>query len=302
MATQWWREPWRKLYTKLDAKWLGLTVSARGLADELIKYADEQGRLFEVADAKEAGKEIALRLSAKPREYKRIAEDTADLLKDTYLIVVDGILIVRNLEEAQKRRSPEAIRQAKKRERDRLAQSDRDSNADEDRDISRDGDRDSHAILSRDKGVTTPRDCHRDTIRSEPIRDEKISLPPPARAYVDNFESQTRWSEAWEMAKLPGHPLLHAVMADWRRLPDDQRMTPEECCALYRQLVAARIESGHVPNVGAEHMLKSLPTLVQLHRGEVTVEKLAGVAEKGTRRALPASTSVSDETRAARKF
>lgn len=192
MATQWWREPWRKLYTKLDAKWLGLTVSARGLADELIKYADADGRLFEVASPEEAGKEIALRLSAKPREYKRIAEDTRDLLKDTYLVIADGWLLIRNLREAQARLSPEARRQRAKRERDRLAKDDRD----DDRDMSRDDD--------RDHGVTDARDSHRESNRSESSRDEKKQTH--AHAHVDDplpeRVSKRTWWEAWKKAGL----------------------------------------------------------------------------------------------------
>jgi hypothetical protein len=162
MPTQWWREPWRKLYTKLDAQWLGLTVSARGLADELIKYADETGRLFKVDSVAAAGEEIARRLSAKKREYKRIAEDTRDLLDDTYLVLEDGWLVIRNFADAQERLSPAARRQQRDGERDMSDDLDRDEQRDGERDRSDDLDRDEQRDGERDRSDDLDRDEQRD--------------------------------------------------------------------------------------------------------------------------------------------
>lgn len=163
MATQWWREQWRKLYTKVDAQWLALPVSARGLADELLKYADEEGRLCRSDIEGGIPAEIARILGARRNEYKRIADDIEALTKDTFLVVVDGWLCIRNYVAAQERLSPEALRQRRKRERDNKEEHDRDNERD----------------MSRDESVTTPRDCHRDTIRNDTSTESLSLLPSP---------------------------------------------------------------------------------------------------------------------------
>ena len=80
----------------VDTKWLALPVSARGLADELQKYADETGRvalrLGERVDADAIGSEIARLLCAHRGELARIRRDTQDLL-DQNEIAVDGSLL-----------------------------------------------------------------------------------------------------------------------------------------------------------------------------------------------------------------
>jgi hypothetical protein len=80
----------------VDTRWLGLPVSARGLADELQKYADESGRvalrLREDANADAIGSEIARLLCAHRGELARIRRDAQDLL-DHNEIAVDGSLL-----------------------------------------------------------------------------------------------------------------------------------------------------------------------------------------------------------------
>jgi hypothetical protein len=77
----------------VDTRWLALPVSARGLADELQKYADETGRialrLGERVDANAVGSEIARLLCAHRGELARIRRDT-QLLLDHHEIAVDG--------------------------------------------------------------------------------------------------------------------------------------------------------------------------------------------------------------------
>jgi hypothetical protein len=172
MALNWQNEPWRKLYTRITSKWRSLSVAARGLADELIKYADDDGELVDVG-AEDPGEAVALMLSAKPKEHAWIKEAVAELLEDGYLVIKKTTLKIRNFSEAQTKRSPEAIRQARKRERDKQ----------------RDMSRDSHGAPSRDtSNAMSP--------GNETKRNETIPPSPPSGG--DLPEQVPGWfSTAW---------------------------------------------------------------------------------------------------------
>jgi hypothetical protein len=246
MATQWWREPWRKLFVKLDAKWLGLSVSARGLADELIKYADADGRLFEVASPAEAGTEIAIRLCARPKEYKRIGEDVADLLRDTYLVIAGGVLSIRNFRDAQERLSPEARRQRAKRERDKGGDNERD--------------------MSRDETVTGMRDSHRESNRSESNRIEEIT--PPARARV--MEPVNPIAEAWQ--RITGNLIANsqdmAEMVDLlRRAGAEEACDPAEYITAFVEW-AKDCPPGRQPQRAPRKLIENFAAVQEWRRGE----------------------------------
>lgn len=274
MATQWWRESWRKLYTKLDARWLGLSLSARGLGDELIKYADDSGRLFETSGADAAGEEIARRLSARPREYKRVAEDTRELLKGSYLAIVDGWLVIQDFAEgSQEKLSPEARRKRAQREREQKAKAEREAAS---RDVDRDGDcdndvdtqepqsrdihRDMSRSMSRDQGVTVERDSHRDPIRDDPRRSEEKQTHAGAR--VDERVSPAMLAEAWNRAGLG--PMQDASgMADLRAAfnAPSCEADPYAYCAAWKRLSSAWRRggakgSGESPRLMVDHMDK----------------------------------------------
>lgn len=106
---KWHLESWRKLYRTCPPSWLRLSVSARGLGSELLKYAEDDGSIDIGDDA--PGVAVAYMLGARPREHKRIAEDVAELLRDGYLVVHGQKLQIRNFVEAQDR-TPGAKRTA----------------------------------------------------------------------------------------------------------------------------------------------------------------------------------------------
>lgn len=129
---RWEIETWRKLYTRVDARWLALDVSTRGLADELIKYADDAGYVdldiadVETCDARKVADAIGRLASAKPHERTRMRTDVARLLEERtddppYLVRERRGVRIRNFAEAQDRngtkRSSAAQRQARYRER-----------------------------------------------------------------------------------------------------------------------------------------------------------------------------------------
>ena len=118
MARHWHNESWRKLYTRMDGKWLRLPVLCRGLASELLKYADEDGVLLSVTPDQDAGEEVAAMVSARQNEVGTVAAHVRTLIADGFLTMDGQNLIIRNFCEAQQRRSPDALRKARQRDRD----------------------------------------------------------------------------------------------------------------------------------------------------------------------------------------
>jgi hypothetical protein len=81
---------------RVETSWLALSLSARGLVDELSKYADENARIIvrldDGADASAIGKEIARLLCAHPGELARVRRDTKTLLGNG-MLAADGLAI-----------------------------------------------------------------------------------------------------------------------------------------------------------------------------------------------------------------
>lgn len=132
---------------------------------------------------------------------------------------------------------------------------------------------------------------------SSPSGEEQQSSLTHARprARVDEFEEQQRWSEAWEMADLPGHPLLISVLAEWRRTPEKQRPTPEDACKAYKAKLDEQRADGLRPHPGAEHMLRCWGDIVDRCRGEVKPRNGAA-AKRNFREPAPHTTETRDET------
>ena len=106
----------------VDTRWLALPVSARGLVDELQKYADETGRvalrLSERIDACAIGNEIARLLCAHRGELARVRKDAQTLLDDN-AITIDGSSIricrmTRAYDAVQKLERPRAMTDAER--------------------------------------------------------------------------------------------------------------------------------------------------------------------------------------------
>lgn len=162
---KWHLESWRKIYRTCPPSWLRLSVSARGLGSELLKYAEDDGSIDVGNDP--PGLAVAYMLGARPREHKRIAEDVAELLRDGYLVHQGQQLLIRNFVEAQDR-TPGAKRTAEWRARKSEAQTPQ-------RDVSRTSPDASHVTSH----VTSHVHTSETSIRSDPTRHETIRREPP---------------------------------------------------------------------------------------------------------------------------
>lgn len=76
---------------RVETSWLALPLSARGLVDELLRYADENARVIlqldADADARAVAKEIGRLLCAHSGELARVQRDTRRLLDDGVLAI-----------------------------------------------------------------------------------------------------------------------------------------------------------------------------------------------------------------------
>lgn len=167
---RWEVETWRKLYVRVDAKWLRLPVSARGLANELLKYCDDEGRI-DIGDDP-PGLAIAYLLSARPGEHKRIAQDVDLLLSSehAFLLREPRALVIRNFQQAQGRKGS-AERMARKRFRERQGDAPVTSP-------------DASQVTSQVTGGVTSQDRHSmtsqsDGSRSDPDPDPRSPPTPP---------------------------------------------------------------------------------------------------------------------------
>lgn len=112
---RWESEKWRKLYRRVDAAWARLPVLARGLGSELLKYADDDGRIPVRAD-EETGEAVCCLMGARRAEWKAIEACVQALLDDGYIIREGEAILIRNFAKAQAR-SSNAERQARYRQR-----------------------------------------------------------------------------------------------------------------------------------------------------------------------------------------
>lgn len=130
----WLHETHRKIYVRVDGKWLRHPLSTRSLASDLIKYVDDDGCLY-LAHG-ESPQEAVFRITqAQKHERKRVFEDVENLIRDlpddpAFLTweKADGRLRMRNFaaaqglyptssEERSKARSQAAVRAAAWRSR-----------------------------------------------------------------------------------------------------------------------------------------------------------------------------------------
>lgn len=117
----WGAERWRKLYTRLSPSWLALPVLTRGLGAELLKYADDDGRI--PLHDEEPCEAIVRIVAAHKKEREAVAAAAESLIREGYLVVEPGRIVIRNFVEAQARGTG-ADRQARYRSKARGVDSD----------------------------------------------------------------------------------------------------------------------------------------------------------------------------------
>jgi hypothetical protein len=124
---KWHNESWVKLYIRRTAEWDDMSVMARGIGNELLKYAKNDGSLCRTK-GRDPALAVALVLRPKPDELEAVTSAAAELLDDGYLVVKDGLVWVKNYEHAQERRTYNAVKQQRYRERKEAETQDIDSN------------------------------------------------------------------------------------------------------------------------------------------------------------------------------
>lgn len=107
-----WGRDWRKLYRYPSQEWLALPLSVRGMGDELIRVADDGGRVFVGPDVLSG---VMRALDAHASERRRVKADLDALLGDGFARLENGYLTVRNFVEAQTAVTPSAERMRKHR-------------------------------------------------------------------------------------------------------------------------------------------------------------------------------------------
>jgi hypothetical protein len=192
---RWHAEGWVKLYTRIDGNWLRLSATARGLGSELLKYADQEGAIAEVGADQEPAEVLAGILAARPAEFPAVIAALRELLAGTrpFLTVQKGRVLIRNFVEAQERRSPEAARKARQRDRERAALRDRQGVTEDGQE--RDMSRDSHGTVT--------------WIRSDPIRSEYL-----------HSHAREASGETGSATEAAGPPVESVPRCDLRRLHD----------------------------------------------------------------------------------
>lgn len=108
-----WGKDWRKLYRHPSSEWLALPLSVRGLGDELLRYTEDDGRIFVGTEDPVAA--LARRMGAHPSERKWFANALERLTQDGFCALVDGYLTIRNFVIAQSAVTPSAERMRRHR-------------------------------------------------------------------------------------------------------------------------------------------------------------------------------------------
>jgi hypothetical protein len=115
---RWDREPWRKLYRNEPEEQRLWPVVTRGLRDYLLRRANDDGVIF--SRTEDPAADLCRSLGAHDHERDIVRDSVRLLLADRFLVHgTDLGLSIRNLREAQERRSHEAQRKAAQRERKR---------------------------------------------------------------------------------------------------------------------------------------------------------------------------------------
>jgi hypothetical protein len=102
---RWDRESWVKLYRREEGSFALLPLYARALAGELLKFADEAGRIY--VGAREPWEAIAKLCGATTGDRRLLRQHVPMLIEDRYLVADGEYLVVRNLAKAQRRTKPE---------------------------------------------------------------------------------------------------------------------------------------------------------------------------------------------------
>lgn len=156
---KWHNESWVKLYVRRTAEWDDMSVMARGIANELLKYAKNDGSLCRTK-GRVAALAVAMVLKPKADELDAVQAGAEELIEDGYLVVADGFVCIKNYEDAQERRSPEALRQQRHRDRNQA------KTQEPKRDI------------DRNESVTQPRDSRNGLSQGSEI-DELVEIRDP---------------------------------------------------------------------------------------------------------------------------
>lgn len=272
----WHNESWVKLYIRRTAEWDDMSVMARGIGNELLKYAKNDGSLCRTK-GRDPAMAVALVLRPKPDELEAVTSAAAELLDDGYLVVKDGLVWVKNYEDAQERRTYAAVKQQRYRERKEAETQESDGN--------KTGNAVTDAPLPPLPGSETRRDeTRRDS--KQPPRSPSAPLELIPSAPLLDFDAL--------YAPYPRKEGKAKGMAKLKRVIT----TP----AQYERFAAAvRNYARHVAGRPADKV-KHFDSFVMCWEDYADGLPFVASAVPQSSRSLPASTSVSDETRAVRKF
>jgi hypothetical protein len=107
-----WGHNWRKLYRQPSQEWLSLPLSTRGLGDEMIRVAADDGTIY-IGEDPVSG--LCRAVDAQPLERRRVKADLDLLLQDGFCSIDGKYIRIRNLQVAQGSVSPSGERMRKLR-------------------------------------------------------------------------------------------------------------------------------------------------------------------------------------------
>lgn len=110
----WIHETFRRLYVRVDGRWTGLPVSARGLFSELLKYVDDDGAVA-LGRGEKPADAVFRTVQAHKHERRRVFEDVDLLIVDGCLVVEGDRLVMPNFGVAQRIEAESADERSKKR-------------------------------------------------------------------------------------------------------------------------------------------------------------------------------------------
>lgn len=251
----WHNEPWRKLYTRITGDWTQLSVMARGMSCELLKYAKDDGGVCKTR-GKDPDMAIALVLGTQPAELDAVTEASRALREDGYLALRGDTIYIRNFGEAQLRRTPAAVRQRRYRENKKISLLNDD-------DVTRD--------ITRDRGVTLRADnallgseTRRFETNTEEAPAQKTARPKKAKSERSRWqEVLSAYSETWTaLHGIDGaRPVIDGPdRSALAKLYD--KLGADETIALVKRFV-----SDSDPFIARRgHMLRDLPSRLNAYR------------------------------------
>jgi hypothetical protein len=99
VAIRWYHEKWRKLYVREEGSFAALPLFARALGGQLLKLADEQGRIR--LGGRDAVSAVAFQSGADLSDRRLLRKLLPMLIHDGYLVEEPGVLRIRNFVPAQ---------------------------------------------------------------------------------------------------------------------------------------------------------------------------------------------------------